>query len=546
MKRKKTWRALIAGLACAAALTLGAQAAYSDVPAGHWAAAEIDKATAAGFISGQGGGVFGLGQTMTRAEFASMLTRLMGWDSAAGGQAAFSDVAAGAWYYDAVQTIAAHDAVDADGAFRPGDSITREEMAVMLVRALGYNELAEDNADLSIPFADVTANRGCIAMAYDFGIIAGKSATSFDPNGTAKREEAAAMMVRLYDKYYDTLQSVHGFYAISSWAQRGLAARMQAVSFGWARLEYTDGAVRVNTTSEGGNTWCVPDGYTDATGYLAGTQQNLAVQLTDQTAANAVLLDAANRQEAARQIVQACGDLGLAGVTIDFEGMKGSDLKAGFTAFLTELRAQLGDKPLYVCVQPVIKSGGAYFDAYDYRAIGDIADKVILMAHDYAATYMEDNLMAAGFTTTPVTPFEEVYYALRCATDPDTGVQDTSKLVLGVSTAGTAAWQLSSNGRMVLNQTPIHPTIETIEKRLAQADTVIEYTMKYRNPCATYRDDNGVTTVLWYEDARSIADKIDLARMFGVNELSIWRIGVIGQSAAHDMDMWSAIQQQMN
>lgn len=541
MKKSKLCRGLAAGALCAAALTIGASAAYRDVPAGHWAAGEIDRATTAGFIAGQGDGVFGLGLTMTRAEFASMLTRLMGWESAAGG-AAFSDVAADAWYHDAVQTIAANGAVDAGGAFRPGDAITREEMAVMLVRALGYPELAADNADLSIPFTDVHTNQGYIAMAYDFGIIAGKSDTSFDPSGTAKREEAAAMMVRLFDKYTAPLDWVHGFYAISSWSQRDLAAQMEAVSFGWARLEYTDGAVQVNTTDANGNTWRVPDGYDDAVQYLAGAQENLAVQLTDQAAARAVLLSDENRREAARQMAAACEQLGLAGVTVDFEGMKGAELKAGFTAFLAALREEIGDKPLYVCVHPVLKSGGEYYDAYDYRAIGETADKVILMAHDYAAAKMDANLMAAGFTTTPVTPFEEVYYALRCAADAETGVQDTSKLVLAVSTPSTAAWQLSESERTVLNETALHPSRETVLKRLAQADTVVEYSHKYRNPCATYRDDNGVKTVLWYEDARSVLDKITLARMFGVNGLSIWRVGEIPQAADSRMDIWQAIQ----
>ncbi len=545
MNHKKAGRAFAAGLLCTGALLFQAHAAYTDVPTEHWAAAEIDRATQAGFISGQGDGEFGLGQTLTRAEFASMLTRLMGWDSAAGGQAAFSDVAAGAWYYDAVQTVCSNGAVDAGGAFRPGDNITREEMAVMLVRALGYQTLAADNADLAIPFTDVTDNQGYIAMAYDFGIIAGKSSDTFAPDDGALREEAAAMMLRLYDRYYDTLDSVHGFYAISSWDQRDLAAQMDSVSFGWARLEYIDGAVQVNTAGSNGNTWRVPDGYTDAVDYLAGTTENLAVQLTQQSVAQAVLLDGTNRQQAARLIAEQSASLGLDGVTIDFEGMKGDDLKAGFTAFLTALRAELGDKPLYVCVHPVLKSGGEYFDAYDYRAIGGLADKVILMAHDYAATTMDANMMAAGFTTTPVTPFEEVYYALRCATDPETGVQDVSKLALGVSTSSTAAWQLTDTGA-VSNQTALHPALETVLQRLAQAGTEITYSDRYRNPSATYLDDNGVTTILWYENAQSIADKIELAQMFGVDTLSIWRIGAIPTDTQNQMDIWSAIQAQLH
>lgn len=40
-------------------------------------------------------------------------------------------------------------------------------MAVMLVRAIGLGELAKADADAALPFADVTAQRGYIAIAYE-------------------------------------------------------------------------------------------------------------------------------------------------------------------------------------------------------------------------------------------------------------------------------------------------------------------------------------------------------------------------------------------
>ena len=78
------------------------------------------------------------------------------------------------------------------------------------------------------------------------------------------------------------------------------------------------------------------------------------------------------------------------GVTIDFEGLKGADVKQGFNTFLTDLSAQLKaqNKTLYVTVQPAL-STGAYYDGFDYRTIGQLADKVILMAHDYNPTSLD-------------------------------------------------------------------------------------------------------------------------------------------------------------
>lgn len=539
MKWKQMPRAAAATAAAAALLTLGAQAAYSDVPAGHWASAEIDKATQAGVMQGQADGLFGLGRSLTRAEFVTMLDRLMGWELTAPAQGSFTDVPASAWYYDEVETAQKGGAIPDTGAFRPNDAITREEMAVMLVRALGYGTLSDLNADLSVPFSDVRTNKGAIAMAYDFGVIKGKSDTAFDPGGPAKREEAAAMMMRLYDKTNSKTDWLHGFYALSSWSQRALGAQMDAVSFGWSRLEWKDSAPFLNTTDADGNTWRVPDGYMDAVNYFAdaGVPANLAVQMTDQTAARAILTDEAARTEAVRQLKAQVDSGAYAGVTVDFEGMKGDALKSGLTAFVRTLKEALGDKPVYVCVHPVLKAGGAYFDAYDYRALGDAADKIILMAHDYAAGTMDDAAMAGGFTTTPVTPFDEVYYALRCATDAQTGVQDASKLALGVSVSSTAGWTLE-NGK-VTNKTANHPAQDTILKRLAQADAVVTYSEKYRNPSVSYLDDNGGSNILWYENEQSIADKLALARMFGVDGVSVWRLGEIPTDPLRNL--WRAI-----
>ena len=77
-KRLMIW--LLAGL-----LTLGllpeAQAAgsYADVPENHWAAADVARATELGLFQGGGRGKFGLGRPISRAAFATALTRLFGW-----------------------------------------------------------------------------------------------------------------------------------------------------------------------------------------------------------------------------------------------------------------------------------------------------------------------------------------------------------------------------------------------------------------------------------------------------------------------------------
>ena len=80
----------------------------------------------------------------------------------------------------------------------------------MLVRALGYGSLAGLIQDMSLPFRDVKANNGYIVMAYGLGLMDGTSVTSFSPNGHVTREQAAAILMRLYDKLHDLTASRMG------------------------------------------------------------------------------------------------------------------------------------------------------------------------------------------------------------------------------------------------------------------------------------------------------------------------------------------------
>lgn len=513
-------------------------ASYTDVPSDHWAVSVINQAADAGIMQGRDNGEFGLGDTIKRCEFAAMLVRIMQWNKSTAETSTFSDANSSDWFFADVNTLAERN-VYSESAFRPNDNITRREMAVMLVKALGYDELAK--SETNTVFSDVTTDGGYIAVAYNLGIINGKSERVFDPEGFALREEGAAMMMRMYNKYYSSLEELHGFYAISSWGQKELGALMDTISFGWGRLQYTDdGSVFLNQTTEGGNDWYVPSGYQDAMDYMmySGAAINFAVTMTDIDDCKSILLNAENRTEAVNQLVAASENYN--GVTVDFEGMKGAELKEGLNQFIKELKPALGNKKLYVAVHPVLKNSPEYFDAYDYKTLGEYAYKVILMAHDYASYTLPDNLLNTNFIATPVTPFDEVYTALKAITNPQTGVQDKDKIMFAVSTASTTAW--NTTDKKITNGTSIHPAIDTVQKRLAQPDTEITYSEKYKNPYAFYTSEDGQQILLWYEDSRSIKDKIKLAKMFGINSLSIWRIGAIPNGASEQyMDVWNTI-----
>lgn len=549
MRKRRICAAALTAVLLLSAAPMSPQAwAFSDT-SGHWAQADIDKAQSYGLMEGYPDGRFGIGVEITRAEFVTILCRMFDWEMISPTSPSYIDCGTGEWYYSAVETARAHDVMDGAGAFRPLDYISREEMAVMLVRALGYDTLAQDLSSLSLPFTDVKNNAGYIAIAYDIGMIKGVAGPGgqlkFLPTHSATREEAAAMLVRVYERYNSKVDWLHGFYAFSSYSQINLTANMDAVSVGWARLEYGADGATLNSTNSGGNDWVKPSDPTPATDYFTshGVDYNLcvfgsatdSVTLADGSTTStvaAVVNDSNARAQAISALVEAAGS--YAGLTIDFEGLKGDTIKKNYVTFMEELRAALPkNKTLNVCVQP-----DTWYTGFDYRGLGNVCDKVILMAHDYQWTSVPASYVGTGNTDSPVTPFASVYEALRDITDPDTGVQDVSKIALAIS-FGTAGFHIDENGRL-LETTIYHPGIDTLAGRLAQPDTVVTYSEKYRNPYAIYTNEEGERYKVWYEDARSVADKLQLAKLFGITGVSLWRVGTIPASTGYNV--LSAVQ----
>ena len=201
--KKRFLSALLAVILCVtlAPGSLTVDAAYSDVPTDHWSVPSIDRATELGIFNGVGGGQFGFGQAISRAAFTTALVRMFGWESVTPGKATFTDVTPGIWYYSAVETAVANGAIAVTAkTFRPEESLSRGEMTAMLMRALGYTSLAGVVSSYSCPFTDVTTNKGFITLAYDMGIVSGMGNGTFAPDSYATREQAAAILVRLYDR----------------------------------------------------------------------------------------------------------------------------------------------------------------------------------------------------------------------------------------------------------------------------------------------------------------------------------------------------------
>jgi len=174
---------------------------------GHWAAAEIGRAVKMGIASGISSTQFAPDRNITRAEFAALLTRAIGLPNATVMQSRFTDVTTDAWYFNAVNTAAEAGLVSGltPSTFAPDKPITREQMAVMISRALTYKgKQVTTSASILASFTDQGqisswAKEGA-SIVVQLGIVSGRNANSFAPLHNATRAEATAMILRTYNQ----------------------------------------------------------------------------------------------------------------------------------------------------------------------------------------------------------------------------------------------------------------------------------------------------------------------------------------------------------
>jgi hypothetical protein len=174
---------------------------YSDVPPSHWAFNDITALGVQRIIKGYPDGTFRPDNNITRAEFAVVLAKALGWPAKPGGHD-FADAAeipdwARGCIFAAVDkgVISGYE----DNTFRANRPVTRSEIAVIVVRALG---LAPEAGALIFSDAAEIPDwaKGYIAAAVNQGVIAGKPGNIFAPDDNATRAEAAALVARMLDK----------------------------------------------------------------------------------------------------------------------------------------------------------------------------------------------------------------------------------------------------------------------------------------------------------------------------------------------------------
>ncbi|MGB9886794.1 MAG: S-layer homology domain-containing protein [Moorellales bacterium] len=139
--------------------------------------------------------------TITRAEFATILARVLDLEGKDFGASPFGDVKVQSWYGpNVVRLVEAGviDPADYGSRFAPDGPITRLEVAVWAARAaVKAGAKAEPGEVRFADFDPASKHAGEVAEAVALGILKGYPDGTFRPQGTANRAEAAAMLVRM-------------------------------------------------------------------------------------------------------------------------------------------------------------------------------------------------------------------------------------------------------------------------------------------------------------------------------------------------------------
>jgi spore germination protein len=227
----------------------------------------------------------------------------------------------------------------------------------------------------------------------------------------------------------------------------------------------------------------------------------------------AVLLSDPGRSTALREaLVRAALDNGWDGLDVDFESLPPTG-GPQLTDFLTALRDDLHahDLELTVAVPARATDGDAWALAYSYQLIGRIADQVRVMTYDHSWS---------GSAAGPVAPLSWVrdvvaYAVARVPRD---------KLMLGLATYGYD-WVGDSGTSL-----PASDAVALAEQVGAERHWdggAAASTFSY--------EQDGQRHTVWYEDARALTAKQQIAIDEGLRGVAIWALG------GEDPKVWTAV-----
>ena len=176
---------------------------FNDIGSVDWAKEAIEALYEKNIISGYGNGLFNPNGAVTREQFVKMVVLALGLSSDSSEGMPFTDVDSQEWYAPYISTAYDLGIVTGkdDGSFGIGESITRQDMAVMCMRALNAAGI-ELTQDASLNDMDTISDyaKDAVSKMAGAGYITGDENAYFNPMDTATRAQTAVVLYRVITK----------------------------------------------------------------------------------------------------------------------------------------------------------------------------------------------------------------------------------------------------------------------------------------------------------------------------------------------------------
>ena len=177
---------------------------FTDIQ-GHKSQTAIEALASRGIINGKTESIFEPESTMTRAEFATIITRGLGLSKKS--SFVFNDVTTDDWFYNYVYTAYSYGIIKgvSENKFNPTGTITREEAAVMVERAAKlcgiYTEMdilsVRDALAQFFDYVKVSSwTQNSLAFCYSKGILSDE-VMNIKPKEAVTRAETASMLYNM-------------------------------------------------------------------------------------------------------------------------------------------------------------------------------------------------------------------------------------------------------------------------------------------------------------------------------------------------------------
>ncbi|MCU6711904.1 S-layer homology domain-containing protein [Paenibacillus sp. J5C_2022] len=472
-------------------------------------------------ITGTSATTFSPDRSVTRAEFIAILNRLLGLEPVASPVTPYKDLNQSTWYYGPVQAAVQLELAKGKSAttFAPEESVTRQEAAVWMARALKQSDTPSivkkvfEDEDRIADWASAS-----VGAVHKLGLIKGDDTGTFRPTDPLSREETAMLMDRV-------LQN-------DSWASELEKKPIERIMLGWqygqTMEQYTDNILHsnVNTLSP---RWYFLDktgtmtDLTDAKLIAWGKNNNKPIwpmvgNRSDQETTHFILTNTTARNKVINQLADMVKTYELEGLNIDFENVAPAD-RQSFTTFIALLAVKLHDQDAVLSIDVSPDRGTSWTEAFDYAALGKHADYIVMMGYD--EHYGE--LSGAGPNASLPYVTNAVHTLLK--------VVPGDKVILGMPFYNRD-WTLKPDGNVAssafITLTEQNEMMESYSLKPVWSEASGQYIAGYKK--------RSVQHMIWFEEGRSLIAKYHLVVNNGLAGAAYWYIG--GESS----DIWSSLR----